>query len=625
MWKRNDVTDTGSWSYAQELYDAGDPAFVAEIRRITDAPKLGDLAARWYADQRPTARLLLLQYLSEPLNAFRHEPLVKRLFKLGEKAGDDELMAFFLVALDRSVRRVQKKRRRHRSETLTSQEAAHALVRKWSAEGLETNVHSWWRGQFHVTGSWSENAVYMPGSTGIWRPTGKDANGPFPLHDYTRKQMDRGWLFSLPTRRYLRRRVWRYFRKLGKTEPERYRAAVTRALKLYEDRDTATGLALLDNWGLVHILFHHSPALLALRDGWTVAEGHTLAELAPAPMYEAAWQSRPKTYFHLIGSAKCRAVRQWAIRSVRQSHANLLESLSADELFGLLTSEDSEVVALAVDVLRNAPDLSSLGIERLLKLLDTPNPETMQLLCDLFSAKLPASLVPPEFALRLAQSRPVPTARLGLTWLRAKSFSTDAECKSLLGLVEAECEPLRLELVRWARSVLAGSPHFVSDWIVEYLDSRHPEVRTEGWQWLLDDSRVRDDVTVWRKLLESPYDDVRLLLVADLEDRVKKQNGKQPDHARLDEELIRFLWASVLLNVHRGHRIKPLVVGQLLRRIETRSGEAPALLPMLSVALRSLRGPEWRTGLTGVVQLTERKPDLAPLVRQLFPELVISH
>src|SRR5262245_47864762 len=98
--KRTDITDSGSWPYAQELYERGDPAFVEEIRRIADAPKLGNFAARWYADKRPEARKLMLHYLAHPLNTFRHEPLVKRLFKLAEKAGDDEVMASFLVALD---------------------------------------------------------------------------------------------------------------------------------------------------------------------------------------------------------------------------------------------------------------------------------------------------------------------------------------------------------------------------------------------------------------------------------------------------------------------------------------------------------------------------------------------
>jgi hypothetical protein len=44
-------------------------------------------------------------------------------------------------------------------------------------------------------------------------------------------------------------------------------------------------------------------------------------------------------------------------------------------------------------------------------------------------------------------------------------------------------------------------------------------------------------------------------------------------------------------------------------------------LPILAVALRSLRGPEWRAGLVGVVELVERNAELAPVVQQAFPEL----
>ena len=45
------------------------------------------------------------------------------------------------------------------------------------------------------------------------------------------------------------------------------------------------------------------------------------------------------------------------------------------------------------------------------------------------------------------------------------------------------------------------------------------------------------------------------------------------------------------------------------------------MLPLLSVALRSVRGPEWRAGLAAVVQLAERRPVAAPAVRAAFPEL----
>ena len=53
MAKRRDVTDNGSWAYAEECLERGEPAFVDELRRITDADRLGNFAPKWYADRRP--------------------------------------------------------------------------------------------------------------------------------------------------------------------------------------------------------------------------------------------------------------------------------------------------------------------------------------------------------------------------------------------------------------------------------------------------------------------------------------------------------------------------------------------------------------------------------------------
>jgi hypothetical protein len=80
----------------------------------------------------------------------------------------------------------------------------------------------------------------------------------------------------------------------------------------------------------------------------------------------------------------------------------------------------------------------------------------------------------------------------------------------------------------------------------------------------------------------------------------------------------------VLLNVHRGSRGKPVVVRQLLRRIAARPAELPRLLPLLAVALRSVRRPEWRAGLAAVVRLAERSDFAAGLVREAFPELQLA-
>jgi hypothetical protein len=374
----------------------------------------------------------------------------------------------------------------------------------------------------------------------------------------------------------------------------------------------------------MHILFHHSPAVKSERPGWMVVEGHTLAELEPAPMYEALWKSSPRTVFDLVKDAKSRPVRQWAIFMIRRDRDAVLSSLSLEELFGLLSHEGPEVVALAAEVLRNAPQLEAISVERWLPLLDTANPQALEIICELMTTRLRPERLTLEQVVQVARSRPLPVAHLGFTWLQTKRPETAADCQALLGLVDAEAELLRPEMVKWARGVLSPSPHFQSSWVLEYLDSRHSAVRAEGWRWLQEEARAKNDVELWQRLLESPYDDVRLLLIAELEDRVSRQDQDLADSAKLDAELVRFLWASVLLNIHRGGRIKPYAVGQLVRRITHRPSDAPVLLPIVSVALRSIRGPEWRTGLAGVVRLVEQRPELRPMVQEVFPELKLG-
>lgn len=644
QWKRTDITDFGSWPRVQALYERGDPEFVDELRRITDANRLGEFAALWFADPRPAARRLLLAYLEQPLNAFRHEALVKRLFKLADRAGDTEVMGRFLLQFDRSIQRRRASRRVSASEVVSTKEEADERVRQWKAAGYDVYSypnHFWDRTTRQSTQRGFRIHYSRPGEVltdnsppAIWRPyywkkhkpqwvrqSSEPPAGPYPVTEAALRFIRQGVLFSLETRRYLRRRAWRFFRLLGKKQPERYIPAVVAALKGYEDRDTADGVALLDRWGLVHILFHHSPALRSNRNCWSLAPGHGLAELAPAPLFEPLWQAAPRSLLELLRESRCRTVRHWALLMIRRGHDNLLQSLTPDDLYSLLASDDPTLARLAADILRGVPDLAAFGVERLLKLLETAGTETFPILCELYEAKLSVQHVPADLVVRLACGRPLPLARLGFRWLQARPPATEAECQALLGLLEAESEPLRPELVAWLRGVLGASPHFREAWVLDYLDSRHDDVRAEGWRWLQAEPRARDHVDVWRKLLESPYDDVRLPMVAELEKRVA---GSAADVEKLDPELLRFLWASVLLNVHRGGRTKPVAVAQLVRRLERHPAEAEVLLPILAVALRSLRGPEWRAGLTGVVRLVSRNPDLGPLVVQMFPELKVS-
>ena len=68
-----------AWAWAQKLFQSGSPEFVEAIRAVANAKELAPFAETWYTDTRIEARRLLTAYLDRPLNAVRHEPLVKRL------------------------------------------------------------------------------------------------------------------------------------------------------------------------------------------------------------------------------------------------------------------------------------------------------------------------------------------------------------------------------------------------------------------------------------------------------------------------------------------------------------------------------------------------------------------
>src|ERR1043166_5825896 len=383
---------SGSWLVIEEMLERGDPAFVEELRACEDAARLANFAASWFADRRPQARRFLLQYLLHPLNAYHHEGLVKRLFKLAEAARDDEVMAHFLVLLDRSIRRRRRKTTRFLNDTFSDRRAAEAQVRAWQADGAENAGVSGWSNTFYAWASWPVERLVVPRVT---MPRGGSVQGRNPrtggrttysdlmsrlklrgkpprtlqdLPEAARKKLETFRLFTAHTRHYLRRRTWRYFRKLADTAPERYVPAVLTALKLYEDADMPDGLALLDNWGLIHILFHSSPVLWARSHGWTVHPGHGLSEVTPAPAFPEFWRRAPAAILDLLREAKCRAVRRWALFYLRQD-PSIVGGASVDFLLDLLQSSEPEIIALAARALENRPGLEAIPVSRWLELV----------------------------------------------------------------------------------------------------------------------------------------------------------------------------------------------------------------------------------------------------------------
>ena len=419
--------------------------------------------------------------------------------------------------------------------------------------------------------------------------------------------------FSVHTRRYLQRRAWRYFRRIGFKDPKRYLAGILEAIPRYEDAFIRDGVRFLDQWGLIHALFHHSDVVWARTQGWCVRGGRALKEIQPAPAFPDAWT--PEAVFQVFLSARARPVRRWALALLKKK--GLLEKVGFDRVVEMLEHAEPEVHALGVELLGKAAGLESVPLELWTRLLESKNLDVLGAVCDVMAKVVDPSKVATDRLLAWALAPLGPVARLATGWLKGRALSAD-EALRLAGVRAAVAAA---EAVKIAREALAPRPDFDPAWILPFLDARLRETRDAAWAWFSDEKKARHRLDLWSKSVETPYDDVKLAIVGHLEEFASIDTALRVLLARAPLETI---WATVLLNIHRGGRAKRLAAGQLAEAIERDPAQAPRLLPLLAVAARSVRAPEFRAGLAAVVRAATRRPELAADVAKHFPELRLA-
>ena len=91
----------------------------------------------------------------------------------------------------------------------------------------------------------------------------------------------------------------------------------------------------------------------------------------------------------------------------------------------------------------------------------------------------------------------------------------------------------------------------------------------------------------------------------------------------MNPESLAPLWTSVLLNIHRGGRKKLAALRQISDAIKQNPASAERLLPVLAVAIRSVRAPESRAGLSAILSTLTARPELKPLIGRELPELQV--
>lgn len=569
-----------------ECFAQADDRFVQTLRKVESPKFLAGLAERWKKDSRPWARAQLLAYLELPLDVPGHQALVKRLYKEAEAKSDDEVMAAFLVAFDTLVRRARKTRWIYDPASRSGQEVEHLATPR------------------DVLPREPKASLLRPdGSRIVVAPSGR--------------RIHRGRRFTYRTRYYLRRRVWRYFRWMGYRSVSAYPRAVAMALRRYRDADLATGENILDSWTLLHICFEGSDALEFTPAHVRLKEGRALAELHAAPRFAEAWATPEgaRLLLDLVARGQAQLVRLWAMELFRTVQAQAAIELSTEEIRALLDHDDERVQQFGAALFEAMPGIEKLPVATWLQLLETRNLTALAILTTAFQEHVTPERLSLEQCIALTVARPVPLARLGLELLKARRIAPQ-EMPTLGALAAARCSSVAGELATWTLLLIGTREQYDVDVVSRFFDSLALETREAAWAWLLSGEPAMaayNDPVLWSRLAETPFDELKLKLVDHL--------ALRAEMPALPADKLTPVWCAVLLGVHRGGRQKVKAVHAIADAVAAAPESAGELLPVLAVAVRSVRGPEMRAGLGAVMSLLARRPELGEAVRARLPEL----
>lgn len=550
-----------------QYFEAGDERFLSELFSCTVETKFKPLSKKWFFDRRPFAREMLRRYIADGCDRPHQRLLVKRLFKFAEENEDHDLMSCFVVALDRMSKR--------------------ALV--------EVEVYDYGRRK------------------NIKRKFLKRAMSGIPEGFATRKEAKTAPRFSIRTRLYLQRRAFRYLRRLSRKDAAAYGEIVRALLLSYRDEHLQKAEQLLDSWSLLHILYWGSPVLTRQPRGVCVRDGRALGELGPAPFCPRAWVGQFPAIMQLLLEAGARPVRSFAAQLLRRDYHRELSEIPIVQLKRMLLGSNLEAQELGGSLLESSPHLAQLTLDDWIALLRIEQAAVLPVVCAQVVRYVRPEALTLAQCVALAQLKAAPVAELGLRWAMEKRTSTEDDLKTLLRLANAEVKGVREEAVGHLVQELLASEHFREEHLRDLIDSRFADVREQALSLMKGDPRLRESLVLWVALAETPYDDVRAYLIQNLE---SMQTIFAP-------ETLRGVWAASILAIHRGGRAKRRVVTQIAERIVASPGEAPELLPLLGVALRSVRATERRAALAALTRAALQAPALRSLLGERLPELRI--
>ena len=297
-------------------------------------------------------------------------------------------------------------------------------------------------------------------------------------------------------------------------------------------------------------------------------------------------------------------------------HAYRLSQITPEELIKLLDHDDEEVQQFGAKLLGSLESVGRWPVATWLRLLETKDPAAIALICEAMQKHVRGDRLDLAQCLAMTTARATPVAKLGLTLLQQRKFATSAERGQLTMIGNARCAALGAELAAWTLGVVGTAATYDRDVVLALFDSLLKEVRTSAWDWLRAGPAVPADPKLWCRLLETPYEDLKLALIDHLQQKSTLPGTSASDLAPI--------WSSVLAGVHRGGRQKLKAIDQLAAAVCRHPEQAGDLVPVLSLAVRSIRKPEARAALAAVARIIGSRPELEPLFAARLPELSLT-
>ncbi|MCK5725783.1 MAG: BRCT domain-containing protein [Thiotrichaceae bacterium] len=155
---------------------------------------------------------------------------------------------------------------------------------------------------------------------------------------------------SYATMLYMRRRAWRYLRRLGETLPVCYPDAAAYFLAAYP-----SSVNWQNTWVANHIFYHEQQGYSSKSFGYIPNSNKLLAHRA----FAETWQRSPEPLLRLLGMARSEKVRQYASDALKSDFKVMLREVEPSWIISLasLPEQSQSIDHFIIWLLKNSPKL----------------------------------------------------------------------------------------------------------------------------------------------------------------------------------------------------------------------------------------------------------------------------